>query len=315
MDPGDALVSEAVGANRAGRLTDEQRRAWRSQSRGIRKTETYFAAAITVIGMLVWFAPGPAKYATVKPLAGVACLAIAGFLLWRALSGDDRVTEDVRAGKVQAIDGAITKRTVTTHGSRGSSLTSYYFEVEGRRFEVWRSWYLEAPDAGYVRVFYLPRSARVVNMERLADPEVGDITANSLEGLARSELGTLFSADSTKRAEVRAQGAAMVTKFENETQQAAVPPPPDQRDARPLAAAIVGAWSSPFMKVTFSADGTLSLTMMNGMQRTGHWSVGADGKLHADAMGVDGAVDAWVTGDEMSLALNGRGMRFSRVAA
>lgn len=92
---------------------------------------------ITIIGLLVWFAAGPAKYATVKPLIGIACLSLGGFLVVRSFLGADALTQDLRGGHVDSVEGAITKTSVTAH-SRGSSITSYPFEVAATKVNVWR---------------------------------------------------------------------------------------------------------------------------------------------------------------------------------
>jgi len=104
-----------LDANRAGRLTDAQRRNMRAMSRGVRKGELSLAGILTVIGLLVWFAEGPAKYATIKPLLGIAFLIIAGFLFVRAFLGADSLTEDMRSRHVVSVEGAVTKWADTVH--------------------------------------------------------------------------------------------------------------------------------------------------------------------------------------------------------
>jgi hypothetical protein len=106
--------------------------------------------------------------------------------------------------------------------------------------------------------------------------------------------------------------AAMATQFTSRMQQAAVPPPSDQRDPRPLAVAIVGSWTNTFMSIAFAPDGTVTQTMPNGRQRSGHWSVDAQGHLHADALGHDEAGDAWVAGDTLTVSAQGMALTFTR---
>ncbi|HEX8968314.1 MAG TPA: hypothetical protein VF937_10560, partial [Chloroflexota bacterium] len=151
MNVGDALGPEALDMNRSGRLSDEQRGALRGRSWSLRKSELNLAVIVTIIGLVVWLAPGPARYATLKPLFGVAALIVAAFLLWRALTGVDSLTEDVRAGEVRSVDGAIAKHVVSTSG-RTSGTTRHYFDVAGQRLHVdSANWYRLAPDAGWVR--------------------------------------------------------------------------------------------------------------------------------------------------------------------
>jgi hypothetical protein len=95
--------------------------------------------------------------------------------------------------------------------------------------------------------------------------------------------------------------ASMAAQFQTQAQAAAVPPPSEQLDARPLGEAIVGTWSSPFMTVSFAPDGTATQTMMNGRQMSGRWSVDAQGQLHAGRAGHDDAAAAWIAGDTISM--------------
>jgi hypothetical protein len=311
--PDDGPFSQsALAANASGQLSDDQRRAWRSQSRGYRKAELSFALIAVVIGALVAFAPGPAKYATIKPIIGIVCFVIAALLLVRAFTGGDRLTEDVRAGRVESVEGAITKFSRTSDSGRGSSSTSFYIDVNHIRMEAWRSQYDAAPEAGYVRVYYLPKTHRVVNLERLADPPMGEITPTSAQGALGAFEAGFRSHDEAQIAEGRAQMAAMATQFKAQMQQAAVAPPGDQRDPRPLAESIIGSWSSPFMSVTFAADGTATSTAPNGRQMSGNWSVDAQGHLHATIAGHDNVGEAWVSGTTLTISEGGRGLAFQR---
>ena len=307
-----AFTPAALEANQSGRLSDDQRKQWRSVSRGNRKGELSIAAVLVVIGLLVAFAPGPAKYATVKPIIGAVCLVIAAVLVLRAVTGTDSITEDVRAGRVESVDGAITKAHITTHGSRGSSTTTHYFDVAGKRMEVWMSMYEAAPDAGYVRVYYMPRSRRVVNFERLPDPVVPDVTTVTPQQLMHGLAASFLNHDENARAEARAQMAAMGHQFQAQLAQAAVPPPPEQRDPRPLAQAILGSWSSRFMTVTFAPDGTATTATPAGKQQSGRWSVDDQGRLHAGMGGQDTVGEAWVVGNTLTVSTGAMGLTFER---
>lgn len=300
----------ALAVNASGRLTDDQRKLWRASSRGFRKSELTFAALAVAIGALVAFSPGPAKYATIKPIIGGVCFVIAALLVVRSLTGGDSVTEDVRAGRVESVEGAIAKRRVTAQG-RGT-ITSYFLDVAGKRLHVGHLGYDAAPDAGYVRIYFLPRSHHVVNLERLPDPPVPDITPTSVHEAMQGFATARHTHQETAIAEARAQMAAMATQFTSQLQQAAVPPPSDQRDPRPLAVAIVGSWANTFMSIAFAPDGTVTQTMPNGRQRSGRWSVDAQGHLHADALGHDEAGDAWVAGDTLTVSAQGMALTFTR---
>src|SRR5437764_201795 len=72
----------------------------------------------------------------------------------------DPLAGDARAGRVEHREGAIGKRRV----GNGRARSSYFLVVGDRRFRVARSTYEAAPDAGYVRIYYLPRSRKLVNL-------------------------------------------------------------------------------------------------------------------------------------------------------
>lgn len=302
---------DALEANRAGRLTDWQRRNIRGMSRGLRKGELQMAGVFTVIGLLVWFAEGPAKYATVKPLLGIGFLIIAGFLLARSLMGADTLTADLRSGRVESVEGAISKHTVS--GGR-SSPSTHYFDVQGRRIEVGRAAYDAAPDAGFVRVYYLPRRKLLVNMERLPDQPLPAGATGSPQAIVQGLAAAIHSHNETATAEARARMAAMADAMKSQLSDGAAPPPEGQRDPRPLAQAIVGTWSGGPISVTFAPDGTVRSTMPGGGQRSGHWSVDSSGKLETDVLGHDQAADAWITGDQLTISAQGMGFSFKRVS-
>jgi hypothetical protein len=296
----------ALATNAAGRLTDDQRRQWRANSRGYRKGELSLAVVVAIIGALVAFAPGPAKYATEKPIIGIVCFVIAALLVVRAFTGGDAVSEDVRAGRVESVEGAITK-----FERQYRSTNSYYVDVKGQRLQAYRSEYLAAPEAGYVRVYYLPKSRRVVNLEHLPDPVMPALTPMTAPSVMQ-DLLTHHGGDENARAEMRANMTAMASQFEAQMRQNAVPPSPEQRDSRPLAEAIVGTWSNPFMTVTFAADGTATSTAPNGRQTSGRWSVDAQGQLHAGLAGKDNVGQAWIAGTSLTISEDGMALTFER---
>lgn len=308
MADNSPFSADALEANRAGRLTDQQRRDLRGQSRGLRKFELQFAVMLTILGLVIWFAEGPAKYATVKPLIGIALLIVAGFLVVRSFLGADPLTHDVRSGSVQSVEGAITKTSVTAH-SGGSSSTSYFFIVSGTKVKVSRFEYQAAPEAGIVKVYYLPLSHQLVNMERLPDRPLPPDAFKSPQ-VAQDIVQAMKSHDTTQVAEARAEAAALGDAMHAAVTKGATPPPDGARDPRPLAEAIVGAWDSPLMSVSFAADGTLNATMPGGRKRTGTWSIDWSGHLLSD---ITGPTEAWVSGDQLTVTMGGQGLTFKRV--
>jgi len=302
---------DALEANRAGKLTDAQRRGLRGQSRGLRKAELQFAVVFTIIGLLVWFAQGPARYANVKPLIGVGCLIIAGFLLVRAFTGADKLTQDLRDARVESVEGAIAKRVVRTESGESSS-ASYFFDVEGKEIKVSRFEYDAAPDAGYVKVYYLQHSRQLVNMERLPDRPLAPDALKSPQ-MAQELLQGMRSHDPIQVAEARAQAAAMANVMKSTLNHGVTPPPAEGRDSRPLAQAIVGSWSNAVMSVSLVADGTLNATLPGGTKRAGHWSVDSSGNFVSDIAGPLTPAQAWVSGDELTVEIGGSSMTFQRV--
>jgi hypothetical protein len=311
------LVPDALESNQAGRLTDVQRKNLGARSRGTRKAELQFAAIFTILGLLVWFAAGPAKYAMVKPLIGIAFLVLAGALLVRAFLGADSVTQDVRSGRVESVEGAIAKWKVES-SSRGTSLTSYHVQVGEARVQTSLAFYQSVPDAGIVRLYYLPHSHRLVNLERLADrplpPDALTDPRRAVHDVLQAAKGGLLG-DPVKEAEARAELEAIGNAIKPRAADSATPPPNAERDPRALAQAILGTWRSGAMTVVFGGDGTVVATMPGGMRLSGQWSVDASGKLVSDVAGNSEPADAWVVGDNLTLnlAAMGRGLSFVKV--
>lgn len=162
-DPPDAFLPDGLAANRSGHLSDAQRQGLRSLARARHRSELAGAAGCVALGVVLLVAAGPASPAWFRPLIAIASFAIAAFLAFRAISDDDALTQDLSSGRVASVDGAIGKRVRETRSGRGSSARTYYFDVAGQSLEAQPSMYAAAPDAGNVRVFFLPRSRRVVN--------------------------------------------------------------------------------------------------------------------------------------------------------
>jgi hypothetical protein len=305
---GSALDPGALEANRNGRLTDAQLKDWAGAERNWSGTVSLMALVLAVagIGSLVGVVHLPLP-TSVRLLAGVACLAGAGVLVYVSLLGGGQLARDLRDGRVESAEGAV----ATSHQqvNAGADPGFYYLEVAGRRLRCDLATYDAAPRGGIVRVYFLPRSRKVVNLERLADRP---LPAGALDDPSMAVVQVahgLVSHDRTQQAEAMATMVAMKDAMTGPV----TPPPADQRDAQPLAEAIVGAWRGPAMKVTFSADGTATAAMANGMTQAGRWSVGGDGKLHLDGLGQDMATDAWIAGDVLTVDMGATPMSFQRV--
>ncbi len=316
----DPFPAADLEQNRAGRLTPDQRKGYGNLERGARKDRLVFAAILAVMAALILTSTGPTANSLERPAVGAAFGVGAILLLFYGLFITDSLTRDLRSGAVQNVEGAIGKHTFSSSSSGGGngSSTSYYLEVAGRNWDVHSLTYEAAPDAGWVRLYYLPRSHKVVNLERLPDRAVPNVLTDG-PAVATQMIGGLVAALHSHNAEAlneaRAEAQAMEHSMNDQMTRAAVPPPPDQRDSTPLAQAILGTWAMGPMQMSFMPDGSMVATLPGGRQQQGSWSIGPDGKLHANAMGKDQATEAWVAGDTLTIAEDGRGLPFHRVAA
>src|SRR5436309_8810789 len=150
--PADAspFPQDALAANQGGQLTDAQRQNLRSQARAGRKSELSAAFGLLVGGIVLFVAAGPASSALPRLLIGIICVVFAAFLVARAATGGDALTRDLRREHVDTVEGALGKHIVTTYGGRGGSHDFHYFDVDGKSFEVSRTAYHAAPEAGIV---------------------------------------------------------------------------------------------------------------------------------------------------------------------
>jgi hypothetical protein len=303
MANNNPFPADALQANAANRLSAEQRTWLRSLAGNSRRNSMSLAFVAAVLAVILLFFAD--RGGSERILFGVGLLIVAGFFFVRGFLGADRLDRDLREGYVESIEGAIAKRRVST-GGRSSSVT-HWIDVEHKQMRAFKDQYDAAPDAGYVRVYYVPHSMRVVNLERLAD-RPGDADAiKSPMDVARAGMAGIFSFDEVKSAEARARLAAA-----GHAMTAGAPPPASERDPRPLAEAIVGKWTNGMITLTFNADGTVDMNLPRGAQRQAHWSVDAQGRLVADVMGKQEAGEAWIAGDRLSITEGGEGIVLKR---
>ena len=303
--PGDALET-----NRSGQLTTAQRDRLRPIARYARQSALVAAVIFVVAAAMMLSDQQLSLPAVLRVPFAAGCLVLAAFFLVRAIVGGDALTRDLRHAKVQSTEGAIGKRSRSSTGGRSSTRT-YWLDVGDGTFRVSsRAGYDAAPDAGMVRVYFLPRSRRVVNLERLPDAALApgmtphDVLASlgaAVRSRSRRELN-----------EVRAMMAPVVDAANAAREEHVTPPARDARDPRPLELAIVGTWTSALMTVAFQSDGNVSATMLGGMQRRGRWSVDRGGRLISDVTGHRGAADAWVSGNQLTISADGTALTFTR---
>jgi hypothetical protein len=299
----DPFPADALDANRANRLSAEQRTWLRSLAKGSRSSSMSIAGVAGVLAVILFFFAD--KGGVERILIALALLAVAAFFFVRGFTGADPLDADLREGYVESVEGAISKRTVRTGGR--SSTTTHWIDVEHKQMRAFLDQYNTAPDAGYVRVYYVPHSMRVVNLERLPD-RPGDAEAiKSPQDALKLAAKSVFSFDEVKSAEARAQLAAA-----GHALQPGPPPPTSGRDPRPLAEAIVGRWSNGMMTLEFKPDGTVAMSLPRGTERQAHWSVDSQGRLVADVMGEQQAGEAWVAGDHLNITQGGEGIVLRR---
>ena len=304
ITPSNPFVPDALEANRRGELTEKQRHGFGALSGYQRRNDLSIAAFLVAGAVLVSFANSPTFSPVARTLVQLACLAIAAYLVVRSITGGSALARDLRESRVESVEGAIGKRQF----SGGRSPGNYFLDVGNRRFQVARNTYAEAPDAGHVRLYFLPRSRKIVNLEQLANPAV-EVTPQGI----MASLGAAFLAGGTQdrnegRAELASIGQALMAGM---SRSPLPPPPPEARDPRPLRQAILGAWSRQMMKVTFTSDGRVTSSTF-GAERSGLWSVDATGRLQSDLMGESQTVDAWVAGDQLTISTGDGAMTFER---
>jgi len=300
----EPFPTDSLDANRANRLSAEQRTWLRSLAKGSRSNMMSFAGIAAVLAVILFFFAD--KGGVERILLALALLIVAAFFFVRAFTGADPLDADLREGYVESVEGAISKRRVST-GGRSSSVT-HWIDVEHKQMRAFRDQYDAAPDAGYVRVYYVPHSMRVVNLERLPDPVGATDAIRSPQDALKLAAKSVFSFDEVKGAEARAQLAAM-----GHAMQPGARPPASELDSRPLAEAIVGRWTNGLITVEFKQDGSVVMSLPGGMQREAQWSVDGQGRLVANVMGdKPEAGEAWIAGDQLSVTLGGDGVVLKR---
>jgi hypothetical protein len=296
----------ALPTNQSGRLSDEQSRRWTQIAKGRRRSVRGVALPFAAMGAFLLLASGPTATAAARTNGGMAFLGIAAILVVAASL--EPVNADVREGRVESVEGALAKR--SGYQSRAKQ-RSYYFYVGGRRLQALsRLSYDAAPEAGYVRVYFLPRSRRVVNLEQLADPPI-PTGAGAAQEIVQDYARALGSLDRTKIAEASARVMALKHVVEG-------PPPRATADGSQgslhlNADDLCGTWTNPMMTVVFSKNGIATLTTaIGGIRREGRWSVDANGRLVADATGALEPIDASLNGRQLTVTIEGQQVTFTR---
>jgi hypothetical protein len=299
-------MPEALEANRRGALTGQQQAGFSALARSNHRSSLNTAALLLAGTAILYFFASPTRSPALRAFLIVGCTVLAVVVAVRATTGADALTRDLRDSRVESTEGAIGKRRM----ANGRARSTFYLEVGRTRFKVSRGTYNAAPDTGYIRLFYLPLSRKIVNYEGLPDPPVPtDLLPAHLLASARKAI---VSGDRAERNEARAELGAIGHAFEAMVEPPSSPAATDSaRDPRPLAESIVGTWMSPVMRATFAADGKVTVSVF-GTERSGRWSVDAEGRLRSDITGQMGTAEAHVSGDRLSVTLGDRTVTLAR---
>ncbi len=180
-----SLSAEALDSNRRGELTATQREQF------VRLLHRRNRSALVIAGVLLAVA-GLVGVLTAHWLSAIwrigivgVALGIAFSLILRVLTGGDKALgRDLSHGRVQAITGPITKEQESAMDVNSTSI--YILKVGEQRFTVAAATFEAAPRRGQVRLYYLPASRRVVNLEAFTQ----ETPAGAPPALAEAIIGS-----------------------------------------------------------------------------------------------------------------------------
>jgi hypothetical protein len=153
--------TESLKANRAGRLAKDQ--AWQLLVPMLGSC----LAGLLMIGIAIAFI-GYVLLHDLKSMALIipiffALAVMVGFYSW---NGVTTIIPDVLAGRVAVAEGPVYKRKASTSGIR-TRRTDYFYEINGRRFEVSPQAYKALFAGRSYRLYYTPYSKSIVSIEPL----------------------------------------------------------------------------------------------------------------------------------------------------
>ncbi len=271
-----AFSADALGANRAGRLSPEQLRGLQASVRHRSK-------------------------------------GLAGHLL----HSHDAFTQDVANGQVDAAEGAVTKKLGNPNAPSHEIWVASH-EAGNQQFASDKTLFDSAPHIGMIRLFYLPQSRWAVNFEVLPDVPPADGRLAERAGQTLLDWRAARKAhDAVGEAQARAGFAAIGREARSYQPEQVIPGTPGGEQLAPdrLREAIIGDWTSPVLSISVRGDGTLTATMAGRAAQQGHWSVDSAGRMATDVMGAPLDLDAFVAGDELTLFINGQGLKLRRSPA
>lgn len=163
----NGLLPDALDANRAGRLSEQQAHGLAHREKARARWRLAIAIGFIAVAPAFWY------YGDLK--TALLCGAAGLFLYVQSLLEPSRSTldKDLADGRVLAVEGGARKahrRTSSLLGSiaGGSGTTDYYsYDIAGQRFPVSETAYHALVDDVPYRFYYLPRSKTIVNIEPL----------------------------------------------------------------------------------------------------------------------------------------------------
>jgi hypothetical protein len=169
----NASRSEGLDSNRRGQLTALQRDGFTRLLQRRNRNALGIAGALVVVAVLVDVFAAPFLSPVWRiAMVGVA-LGIAASLMLRVLTGADKaLARDLRHGRVEVVTGSITKEQESAMDVDSTSV--YILKVGEQRFTVASTTFEVAPRSGQVRLYYLPASRKVVNLEAFTDGSLPD---------------------------------------------------------------------------------------------------------------------------------------------
>jgi hypothetical protein len=168
------LQPDALAANRSGVLTPEQSRLIRNRrrSRGV----ALIAISLICIAVAGWsFLQGTSGSSEGGRVGAVTVLIIGAILLVLRFTDFGRsFAVELAAGRVSRVDGFIQVRHSSSNRDSGTQ-HSYFYNIGGQEFEATEEGAkLIEPQSRY-RIYYLPNSNIMVNIESLERGSPGDL--------------------------------------------------------------------------------------------------------------------------------------------
>ncbi len=180
----DPFPRSALDDNRAGRLTAEQIRGLQIDARESKRSGVLAGFTLLAVGLFILWGTiaGRVPGSRLQSLAVGGAIAVVGGLLLgsRGMTRGPRAAETASESTVlDVVEGPFRRERSdrqfaqdlagSTRSLHTGAQYNYFLHVGDHRLSVGQPAYDAAPEDGIVRVYLLPRSDRIVNLERIAD--------------------------------------------------------------------------------------------------------------------------------------------------